>query len=72
LGIIVYAIAIVRAVVLTPYLHAMVLRFQNPGVIAQKVKKLRNDKLKREIKKKAYRYSRGFIWPKVAEEYRYI
>jgi len=32
-------------------------------------KLLENDKLRRDIEKKAYRYSRSFIWPKVAQKY---
>ena len=72
-GTLVYAIAAGRAVVSTPYLHAkevlshergLFCEFKNPGSITREVKKL-----KREIEKKAYRYSRGFIWPKVAQEY---
>ena len=78
-GTLVYAIAAGRAVVSTPYLHAkevlshergLFCEFKNPGSITQEVKKLlENDKLRREIEKKAYRYSRGFIWPKVAQKY---
>ena len=78
-GTLVYALAAGRAVVSTPYLHAkevlshergMFCEFKKPDSIAREVKKLLdNDKLRREIEKKAYRYSRGFIWPKVAQEY---
>jgi glycosyltransferase involved in cell wall biosynthesis len=48
----------------------MFCEFKNPDSIAEEVKKLlENDKLRRDIEKKAYRYSRGFIWPKVAQKY---
>jgi len=78
-GTLVYAIAAGRAVVSTPYLHAkevlshgrgMFCEFKNPDSIAEELKKLlEDDNLRREIGKKAYKYSRSFIWPKVAQEY---
>jgi len=78
-GTIVYALGAGKAVVSTPYLHAkevlshgrgMFCEFKNPDSIADGVKKLlENDKLRRDIEKKAYRYSRSFIWPKVAQKY---
>ncbi|MCJ7718617.1 glycosyltransferase family 4 protein [Candidatus Bathyarchaeota archaeon] len=78
-GALVYALGAGRAVVSTPYLHAkevlshgrgMFCEFKNPDSIAEEVKKLlENDKLRRDIEKKAYRYSRSFIWPKVAQKY---
>jgi glycosyltransferase involved in cell wall biosynthesis len=78
-GTIVYALGAGRAVVSTPYLHAkevlshgrgMFCEFKNPDSITDAVKKLlENNKLRRDIEKKAYRYSRSFIWPKVAQKY---
>jgi glycosyltransferase involved in cell wall biosynthesis len=78
-GTLVYALAAGRAIVSTPYLHAkevlshgrgLFCEFKNPESIADEVKKLlENDKLRRDLGKKAYRYSRRFIWPKVAQEY---
>jgi glycosyltransferase involved in cell wall biosynthesis len=78
-GTLVYALGAGKAVVSTPYLHAkevlshgrgMFCEFKNADSIAEEVKKLiENDKLRREIEKKAYMYSRSFIWPKVAQEY---
>jgi len=78
-GTLVYALGAGRAVVSTPYLHAkevlshgrgMFCEFKNPDSIADGVKKLlENDKLRRDIEKKAYRYSRSFTWPKVAQKY---
>jgi glycosyltransferase involved in cell wall biosynthesis len=63
----------------TPYLHAkevlshgrgMFCKFRNPDSITREVKRLiENDKLRRTIEKKAYRYSRSFTWPKVAQKY---
>jgi glycosyltransferase involved in cell wall biosynthesis len=78
-GTLIYALGAGRVVVSTPYLHAkevlshgrgLFCEFKNPGSIAEEVKKLlENDKLRRGIEKKAYRYSRNFIWPKVAQKY---
>jgi len=78
-GTLIYALGAGRAVVSTPYLHAkevlshgrgMFCEFKNPDSIAEEVKKLlENDKLRRDIEKKAYRYSRSFTWPKVAQKY---
>jgi glycosyltransferase involved in cell wall biosynthesis len=78
-GTLVYALGAGRAVVSTPFLHAkevlshgrgMFCEFKNPASIADEVKKLlENDKLRRGMEKKAYRYSRSFIWPKVAQKY---
>jgi glycosyltransferase involved in cell wall biosynthesis len=78
-GTLVYALGVGRAVVSTPYLHAkevlshergLFCEFKNPDSIAKEVKKLlENDKLRKEMEKKAYRYSRSFIWPKVAQKY---
>jgi glycosyltransferase involved in cell wall biosynthesis len=78
-GTLVYALGAGRAVVSTPFLHAkevlshgrgMFCEFKNPASIADGVEKLlENDKLRRGMEKKAYRYSRSFIWPKVAQKY---
>jgi glycosyltransferase involved in cell wall biosynthesis len=78
-GTLVYAVGAGRAVVSTPYLHAkevlshgrgLFCEFKNPESIAREVTKLlENGKMRRDIEKKAYRYSRSFIWPKVAQKY---
>jgi glycosyltransferase involved in cell wall biosynthesis len=78
-GTLVYALGAGRAVVSTPYLHAeevlshgrgMFCEFRNPDSIADGVKKLlENDELRRGMERKAYRYSRSFTWPKVAQKY---
>ena len=78
-GTLVYALGAGRAVVSTPYLHAkevlshgrgMFCEFKNPESIADGVNKLlENDKLRRGMERKAYRYSRSFTWPKVAQKY---
>jgi glycosyltransferase involved in cell wall biosynthesis len=78
-GTLVYALSAGRAIVSTPYVHAkevlshgrgLFCEFKNPDSIRDEVKKLlENDILRRDIEKKAYRYSRNFIWPKVAQKY---
>ena len=78
-GTLVYALGAGRAVVSTPYLHAkevlshgrgLFCEFRNPDSIAHEVKKLLESKeLRRDMEKKAYRYSRSFVWPKVAQRY---
>jgi glycosyltransferase involved in cell wall biosynthesis len=78
-GTLVYALGAGRAVVSTPYIHAkevlshgrgLFCEFKNPDSIAEEVKKLlENVKLRRDIEKKVYRYSRGFVWSKVAQKY---
>lgn len=78
-GTLIYALGAGRAVVSTPYLHAkevlshgrgMFCEFKNPDSIAEEVSfLLENDKLRRDIEKKAYRFSRSFIWPKIAQKY---
>lgn len=78
-GTLVYALGAGRAVVSTPFLHAkevlahgrgMFCEFKNPDSIAEEVERLlENEDLRRDIEKKAYRYSRSFIWPKVAQKY---
>lgn len=78
-GTLVYALGAGRVVVSTPYIHAkevlshgrgLFCEFKNPDSIAEEVKKLlENVKLRRDIEKKVYRYSRGFVWSKVAQKY---
>jgi len=78
-GTLVYALGAGRAVVSTPYLHAkevlshgrgLLCEFRNPDSITNEVKKLlENKEFRRDMEKKAYRYSRDFTWPKVAEKY---
>jgi glycosyltransferase involved in cell wall biosynthesis len=78
-GTLVYALGAGRAVVSTPYLHAkevlshgrgMFCKFKDPNSIAEEVQKLlEDDKLRRGMERKAYRYSRSFTWPKVARKY---
>jgi len=78
-GTLVQALGAGRVVVSTPYLHAkevlsqgrgMFCEFRNSDSITREVERLlENNQLRRDTEKKAYRYSRGFIWPRVAQKY---
>lgn len=78
-GTLVYALGAGRAVISTPYIHAkevlseergLFCEFKDPISVAKEVEKLlENDKLRRDMEKKAYRYSRNFTWQKVAQKY---
>jgi glycosyltransferase involved in cell wall biosynthesis len=78
-GTLIYALGTGRVVVSTPYLHAqevladgrgLFCEFRNPSSIAKAINKiLGNNRLKSEIEKKAYEYSRGFTWFEVAKKY---
>jgi glycosyltransferase involved in cell wall biosynthesis len=78
-GTLIYALGTGRAVVSTPYLHAtevladgrgLFCDFKNPSSIAEAINKLlTNNRLRIEIEKKAYEYSRSFTWFEVAEKY---
>lgn len=78
-GTLVYAMGIGRAVVSTPFLHARELlangrglfcEFDDPNSIAGHVEKLLEDAaLRKSMEKKAYAYSRRFVWSNVAKDY---
>jgi glycosyltransferase involved in cell wall biosynthesis len=81
-GTLVYALGAGKAIVSTPYLHAKEVlsqgrgsfcEFKNPDSISKEVNKLlEDDKLRRNMEKKAYKHSRSFTWPKVAQKYKDI
>jgi polysaccharide biosynthesis protein PslF len=74
-----YALAVGKAVVSTPYLHAkealgdgrgVFCRFSDSESIAEKVTDvIENKPLRKALEHKAYLYSRKFTWPKVAKKY---
>lgn len=78
-GTLTYALGAGKAIISTPYLHAeetlaegrgLLCKFRNPDSIAECIDKLLEDnELRLSLEKKAYAYSRGFTWSKVAEEY---
>lgn len=77
-GTLVYAVGAGKPVVSTPYLHALDVlgngrglfcKFKNPESIANNVIKLMDDSLREEIRKRAFKYSRKFLWQNVAKSY---
>jgi glycosyltransferase involved in cell wall biosynthesis len=78
-GTLTYALGTGKAIISTPYLHAeealaegrgLLCKFRNPDSIAECIDRLLQDEdLRLSLEKKAYAYSRGFTWSKVAEEY---
>ncbi len=78
-GTLVYALGAGKAIISTPYLHAkealshgrgLFCEFRNADSIAYGLRKLlENRELRKEMEKRAYRYSRSFTWAKVARRY---
>jgi len=78
-GTLVYALGVGRAIISTPYLHArevlangrgIFCKFRDPNSIAKSIDTLlRNEVLTRKMEKKAYEYSRRFVWSNVAKRY---
>jgi polysaccharide biosynthesis protein PslF len=77
-GTLTYALGAGKAVVSTPYLHAqetlannrgIFCRFKDPDSISRAIIKLLDEKLRRNIQKRAYKYSRRFVWTTVAKQY---
>jgi glycosyltransferase involved in cell wall biosynthesis len=77
-GTLVYALGTGRAVVSTPYLHAqevlaegqgLFCKFKDANSIAVCIEKLLDENLRRTMQRKAYKYSRRFVWSNVAKEY---
>jgi glycosyltransferase involved in cell wall biosynthesis len=77
-GTLVYALGAGLAVISTPYLHAqdtlaegrgLFCKFKDSSSIATCIDKLLDEKLRKKIQRKAYKYSRRFVWSNVAKEY---
>jgi glycosyltransferase involved in cell wall biosynthesis len=77
-GTLVYALGAGRAVISTPYLHAqdalaegrgLFCKFKDSNSITSCIDKLLDETLRKKMQKKAYRYSRRFVWSNVAKEY---
>ena len=77
-GTLVYALGTGRAVISTPYLHAqealaggrgLFCKFKNPGSITNCIEQLLGKKLRTTMQQRAYKYSRRFVWSKVAKAY---
>jgi glycosyltransferase involved in cell wall biosynthesis len=77
-GTLVYALGAGKAVVSTPYYHAqevlandrgILCKFEDSASIAEGINKLLDESFRNEIQKRAYKYSRRFLWKNVAKKY---
>jgi glycosyltransferase involved in cell wall biosynthesis len=78
-GTLVYALGTGKAIISTPFLHAkevlangrgLFCEFNDPNSIAECMEKLlESEALRKSLQKKAYAYSRGFVWSNVARDY---
>jgi len=78
-GTLVYALGAGRAAISTPYIHArealannrgLFCKFRDPDSIAESITVLlKNERLRKKMEKKAYKYSRKFVWSNVAMRY---
>jgi glycosyltransferase involved in cell wall biosynthesis len=78
-GTLAYALSAGKAIISTPYLHAMELLddergvlvpFDDPEAIAAKtIELLDNATLRHAMRKRAYQYTRGMVWDRVAQQY---
>jgi glycosyltransferase involved in cell wall biosynthesis len=77
-GTLMYALGMGKAIVSTPYLQAkevlargrgLFCKFRNPNSVAECIDRLLDETLRRKMEKKAYEYSRSFVWSNVAKSY---
>ncbi len=77
-GTLIYALGAGKAVVSTPYYHAMevlsndrgvLCRFEDSVSVAEGINRLLDENFRWEIQKRAYKYSRRFLWKNVARKY---
>ncbi len=78
-GTLAYALSAGKAIISTPYLHAIELLndergalvpFDDPGAIAEKtVELLDNTTARHAMRKRAYLYARDMVWSRVAQKY---
>jgi glycosyltransferase involved in cell wall biosynthesis len=77
-GTLTYALGAGRAVISTPYLHAqealangrgLFCKFKDATSIAECIERLLDVKLRKTVQRKAYKYSRRFVWSRVATDY---
>ena len=77
-GTLTYALGAGKAVVSTPYYHAqevlangrgILCKFKDSASIAAGIKRLLDENFRNQIQKRAYKYSRRFLWKNVAKEY---
>lgn len=78
-GTLAYALSAGKAIISTPYLHAVellddergaIVHFDDPEAIAQKtIELLDNDTARHAMRKRAYLYGRDMVWSRVAQKY---
>ena len=77
-GTLIYALGAGKAVVSTPYYHAMEVLANDRGIlcsfkdstsIAEGINRLLDENFRSEVQRKAYKYSRRFLWKNVARKY---
>jgi polysaccharide biosynthesis protein PslF len=77
-GTLIYALGAGKAVVSTPYYHAMevlskdrglLCKFKDSASIAEGINRLLDENFRSEVQRKAYKYSRRFLWKNVAKKY---
>jgi glycosyltransferase involved in cell wall biosynthesis len=77
-GTLIYALGAGKAVVSTPYYHAqevlangrgILCKFEDSASIAEGIHKLLDESFRVEVQKRAYKYSRRFLWKNVARKY---
>src|SRR5207302_1417538 len=78
-GTLAYALSAGKAVISTPYLHALELLddergvlvpFDDPDAVATKtIELLDNETTRHAMRKRAYLYARGMVWNRVAQKY---
>ena len=77
-GTLIYALGAGKAVVSTPYYHAIevlskdrgiLCRFEDSASISEGINRLLDEDFRREVQRKAYKYSRRFLWKNVAKKY---
>jgi glycosyltransferase involved in cell wall biosynthesis len=77
-GTLTYALGAGRAVISTPYLHAqealangrgLFCKFRDANSITECIERLLDERLRKAMQRKVYKYSRRFVWSRVAEDY---
>ncbi len=77
-GTLIYALGAGKAVVSTPYYHAievldkergLLCKFEDSASIAEGINKFVDENFRSEVQKRAYKYSRRFLWKNVAKKY---
>ncbi len=77
-GTLIYALGAGKAVVSTPYYHAqevlandrgILCKFKDSTSIAEGINRLLDDNFRGQMQKRAYKYSRQFLWKNVAKKY---